>query len=553
MSTTTATTCTDPPCVARTQTQPARCSPLKGAETVFSLTALIRRAAQINPNVIATEDAERQTLWQDFPERIARLAGGMQQLGVTTGERAAILALNSDRYYEFYFAVAWAGGVFVPVNTRLAAPEVIHWLTDSGTRVLCVDDAFLPLVAQLRAEVPTIEHVVYLGDDPDANLTRWDKLAEAKAVADAGRCNDDLAGLFYTGGTTGRSKGVMLSHSNLVVNALQAAPVLQMQPGDRILHTAPMFHIADWCMCVGAAIVAGSNYFLPGFEPVQVMRSVARQRIQKMLMVPTMINMVVHHPDLSQHDLSSLETVMYGASPMPEAVIERALEALPHTRLCQAYGQTEAAPILTMLRPEYHTVDTQSACHGKLKSAGQAVPGVELAILDSDDQPVAPGEVGEVCARGPNVMLGYRNLDEQTAMTLKHGWLHTGDGGRMDEDGFLYIVDRVKDMIISGGENVYSAEVENILFQHPAVSQCAVIGVPDEKWGERVHAIVVVKEGADADESDLIAHCKAAIAGYKCPRSVSFRKAPLPLSGAGKILKTELRKPFWEGQERNVG
>lgn len=409
------------------------------------------------------------------------------------------------------------------------------------------------MVDELRRRVPTLEHVVYMGNSVTTKEMSWDELGQSTAVADAGRCDDDLAGLFYTGGTTGRSKGVMLSQANLVVNALQAAPILQMQPGDRILHTAPMFHIADWCMCVGAAIVAGSNFFLPGFEPVEVMQSIARQRIQKMLMVPTMINMVVHHPELPHHDLSSLETIMYGASPMPEAVIRRALEVMPHTRLCQAYGQTEAAPILTMLRPEFHTLDTQAPYGGKLKSAGQAVPGVELAVLDSNDLPVATGEVGEVCARGPNVMLGYRNLDEQTAATLRQGWLHTGDGGRLDEDGFLYIVDRVKDMIISGGENVYSAEVENVLYQHPAVGQCAVIGVPDDKWGERVHAIVVLKPDTDADESALIDHCKSVIAGYKCPRSISFRREPMPLSGAGKILKTELRKPFWEGQERNVG
>lgn len=520
---------------------------------MFSLTALIRRAAQINPNAIATADNGRQTLWQNFPERIASLAGGLRQLGVDAGERAAILALNSDRYYEFYFAVAWAGGVFVPVNTRLAVPEIVHWLTDSDTRVLCVDEAFLPIVAQLRDQVPTLEHIVYLADGAAEDTIPWDSLADTAPVADAERCNDDIAGLFYTGGTTGRSKGVMLSQANLVANALQAAPILQMQPGDRILHTAPMFHIADWCMCVGAAIVAGSNYFLPGFEPVAVMQSVARHHIQHMLMVPTMINMVVHDPELPKHDLSCLETVMYGASPMPESVIRRTLEVLPHTRLCQAYGQTEAAPILTMLRPEHHTVDTQSRHYGKLKSAGQAVPGVELAILDSNDNPLPSGEVGEVCARGPNVMLGYRNLEAQTAATLKQGWLHTGDGGRMDDDGFLYIVDRVKDMIISGGENVYSAEVENALYQHPAVGQCAVIGVPDDKWGERVHAIVVLKQGAEVDETALIAHCKAIIAGYKCPRSVTFREEPLPLSGAGKILKTELRKPFWEGRDRSVG
>jgi long-chain acyl-CoA synthetase len=238
---------------------------------------------------------------------------------------------------------------------------------------------------------------------------------------------------------------------------------------------------------------------------------------------------------------------------MPEAVIRRALEVLPGTRFYQAYGQTEAAPILTMLRPEFHTVDADGPCAGKLGSAGQAVPGVEIAVLDGDGRPVATGEVGEVCARGPNVMAGYRNLPEQTAQTLRDGWLHTGDGGRLDADGFLFIVDRVKDMIVSGGENVYSAEVENALYRHPAVAQCAVIGVPDEKWGERVHAIVVRKPDATVDAEELVAHCHRLVAGFKCPRSVEFRDEALPLSGAGKILKTELRRPFWEGRDRQVG
>ena len=520
---------------------------------MFSLTAMIRRAAQVNPDALATSDSGREVRWGEFPSRVARLAGGLRAHGIDVGERAAILALNSDRYYEFYFAVAWAGGVFVPINTRLAAPEVVHWLTDSDTRVLCVDANFLPLIEGIREQLPGLRHVIYLGDDAPDGMTSWDQLGETAAVEDAERRDADLAGLFYTGGTTGRSKGVMLSQQNLAVNALQAAPILQLQPGDRILHTAPMFHIADWCMCVGAAIVAGSNYFLPAFEPKQVLATIEAEQIQKMLMVPTMINMVVHHPALAEHDLGCLETVMYGASPMPESVIRQALKVLPTTRFCQAYGQTEAAPILTMLRPEYHTVDAASPFAGKLKSAGQAVPGVELAVLDEHDQPVAVGEVGEVCARGPNVMLGYRNLDEQTASTLRDGWLHTGDGGRLDEDGYLFIVDRVKDMIISGGENVYSAEVENVLFQHPAVAQCAVIGVPDEKWGERVHAIVLLKDGETASDGDLINHCKREIAGYKCPRSIAFTDQPLPLSGAGKILKTELRKPYWEGSDRNVG
>jgi long-chain acyl-CoA synthetase len=235
---------------------------------------------------------------------------------------------------------------------------------------------------------------------------------------------------------------------------------------------------------------------------------------------------------------------------MPEAVITKALEVLPGTRFYQAYGQTETAPILTVLRPEYHV--TKGELAGKLKSAGQAIPGVDIAIMDDADRIVPPRTVGEVCARGPNIMLGYRNLADQTERALRGGWLHTGDGGFVDEDGFLFIVDRVKDMIVSGGENVYSAEVENAIYEHPGVAQCAVIGVPSEKWGEQVHAIVVPKPGAELSAEAVIAHCRERIAGFKCPRSVSFRTEALPLSGAGKILKTELRKPFWEGRDRNV-
>jgi long-chain acyl-CoA synthetase len=226
------------------------------------------------------------------------------------------------------------------------------------------------------------------------------------------------------------------------------------------------------------------------------------------------------------------------------------LEVLPDARFFQAYGQTEASPLLTVLGSEYHVIEGEHS--GKLKSAGRSVPGVDLTILDDDGNEVALGTVGEICAKGPNVMLGYRNLEEQTRAALKDGWLHTGDGGYLDEDGFLFIVDRVKDMIVSGGENVFSAEVENVIYQHPEVDQCAVIGIPSEKWGEQVHAVIVPKPGTAPTEESVITFCREQIAGYKCPRGVTFREEPLPLSGAGKILKTELRAPFWEGVDRAV-
>ncbi len=518
---------------------------------MFSMSQAVKRLSQTNPDMIATHDGDRVQTWKEFGEKVARFAGGLRKLGVEDETTVAIVALNSDRYFEFMFATPWAGGVFQPVNTRLAPPEIVHWLTDSDAKVVLVDSTFATVPESIRDELPSVNHYVFVdeGEIP-AYCMGYDELVSADPVEDAGRSGDDIAGLFYTGGTTGRSKGVMLTHNNLIVNAMQAVPYLNARPGDRILHVAPMFHIADACVCLSSVVISGSNYFQPGFEPVAMMQGIAQHQIERMILVPTMVNMFVNHPAVGDYDFSSLRAVLYGASPMPEAVIRKAIEVLPGTEFYQGYGQTETSPVITILAWDRHTFEGPLA--GKIKSAGQAAPGVELAIMDEDRNIVAPGVVGEVCMKGPNMMKGYRNLPEQTASTIVDGWLHTGDGGYLDEDGFLFIVDRVKDMIISGGENVYSAEVENAIYQHPAVNQCAVIGIPHEKWGEQVHAIIVPHEGQSVAEEEMIAHCKSLIAGFKCPRSVSFQAEPLPLSGAGKILKTELRKPYWADSSRAV-
>ncbi len=518
---------------------------------MFSMTQLIRRLAQIHPGELATIDGDRRQTWPELVEKVAAFASGLQKLGVGRDDTVAMLALNSDRYFEFMFAVPWAGGVFQPVNTRLAGPEVVYWLNDSEAKVLLVDARFTGLVAEIRDQLRFVENLVFVdeGEIPQGYIG-YQELVSAGFVPDAGRGGEEVAGLFYTGGTTGRSKGVMLSHNNLVVNALQSSVLLDVQPGDQILHVAPMFHIADAFISMTAATFGGSNFFQPAFDPVATMQGIQEHGIQRMILVPTMVNMLVYHPEIGNYDLGSLRTVMYGASPMPEAVIRRAMEVMPNTAFYQAYGQTESSPAITVLSSDRHTFEGPLA--GKMKSAGQALPGIDLMIQDDQGQPVPAGTVGEVCMRGPNIMLGYRNMPEQTGKAVVDGWLHTGDGGYLDEEGFLYIVDRVKDMIISGGENVYSAEVENAIYQHEAVSQCAVIGIPHEKWGEQVHAVVVVKEGASLTEDELIAFCRSLIAGYKCPGSVSFQTEPLPLSGAGKILKTELRKPYWPEGGRKV-
>jgi len=517
-----------------------------------SLPQTIRHTVQLCGDKTATRFGDRSQSWREFQDRIARLATGLHGLGVEDGDRVAVLALNSDRYYEFYFGVSWAGAVFVPVNTRLAPAEFVHWLNDSGSRVVFVDDSFLPAIAEIRDQLETVQHFVYMGDHllPDGFLAFEDLISNNAPASPTDRGGDDMAGLFYTGGTTGKSKGVMLSHRNLTHNVLQSLPYFNVSDDDIFLHAAPMFHIADGFFCMIGATLGCTNVIVPAFEPTLVLKTLQDEKISTALLVPTMINMVVNFPELPSYDLSHMRNMLYGASPMPEAVITKAMEVIPHVDFFQAYGQTEASPVVTIMGPEYHTNSGPNA--GKINGAGRAIAGVDLAVFDEDGAMLPPGEVGEVCIRGENVMLGYWNLPEITAEALRNGWLHTGDSGRLDEDGMLFIVDRVKDMIVSGGENVYSAETEQAVYQHPAVAECAVIGIPDESWGEQVHAIVVLKAGESVTGQQLIDHCKTLIAGFKCPKSVSFREEPLPLSGAGKILKKDLRAPFWKGRGRNV-
>ena len=342
----------------------------------------------------------------------------------------------------------------------------------------------------------------------------------------------------------------MLSHRNLVLNALQFASEVGFVSNSHYLHAAPMFHLANGAATFAITSMAGSSTIIPGFEPMATLQAIQENKIDIVLLVPTMINMTVNHPDVANYDLSSINHVLFGASPMPEAVLRTALRVIPNAEFHHLYGQTEASPVLTALPPNRMVEDGHMA--GKIKSAGLAIPGCEVRIFDENDNEVPRGTVGEIVARGENVMLGYWNQPELSAQTLRAGWLHTGDGGRMDDEGFIYVVDRVKDMIISGGENVYSAEVEDAIYQHEAVIECAVIGIPHEKWGEQVHAIIRLANDQSVDEVAIIAHCHDWIANYKCPRSVEFVIDPLPLSGAGKILKTELRKPYWEGHDKQV-
>lgn len=516
------------------------------------LSQCVNRAVQINPQGMATVCGERKRTWTEFKERIARLAQGLKGLGVANEDRVAILALNSDRYLEYFFGVPWAGGIVVPINIRLAPPEIIFTLNDSETKVLVVDDAFAAMLPALKGSMDTVTQIVFAGDGetPEGCINFEALIKNNQPAEDAVREGEDLAGLFYTGGTTGRSKGVMLTHNNLLSNALNIIPAQQLDDEVIYLHAAPMFHLADCASTFAVTLAGGGHSFIPRFDPENTLKTIARDKVTNCLLVPTMVNMMINFPDLKAYDLSAFRRVMYGASPMPEAVLLKAMKLLPNCAFMQGYGMTETSPLITFLEGKYHALEGPYA--GRLTSAGRAGVAVELKIADENDNEVPVGEVGEVLTRGPHVMKGYWKMEDLTRETLRGGWMHTGDMAYMDKDGFIYIVDRSKDMIISGGENVYSTETENAIYQHPAVKECAVIGIPHKDWGEQVHAVVVLHEGQTLAEDELRNHCAELIAGYKCPRSVTFQKEPLPVSGAGKILKTEIRKPFWAGQGKGV-
>ncbi|UVE17112.1 long-chain-fatty-acid--CoA ligase [Pseudomonas sp. LS44] len=519
------------------------------------ITQGLHRHLQQRPNATAIRFLGRCMTYAELGDRVARLAGALQQLGVARGDRVAMLSLNSARCIEYNLAVPWADAVVNPVNFRWSLAEIIYSLDDSETTVLIVDETFKALGAKILEQAQTVRQVIYAGEGetPEGLLNYETLIAETAPVQDARRRGDDLLGIFYTGGTTGFPKGVMLSHNNLFFSATASLAAGRFGADAVFLHAMPMFHLADFAAMASLFITGGTHVVLPAFTPQGALEVIAKEQINEILLAPTMIQMMLDwrdsHADARDLDLGSLRSVTYGASPITPALLDRARAAFPSAGFAQGYGMTELAPIATTLEAKFHTPEHQAS--GKMYSAGMPACCVEVAIVDAEDHEVPRGTVGEIVVRGPNVMLGYWKKPEATAQALRNGWMHTGDGGYMDTDGFVFVCDRLKDMIVSGGENVYSAEVETAIASHPAVAQGAVIGIPSDRWGETVHAVVVLKPGASVSEAEIAAHCRERIAGYKVPRSVEFRDA-LPLSGVGKVLKTELRKPFWDNHNKGI-
>ena len=516
----------------------------------MQLTQTLRRAVQIFPKRTSTVFGRRRRTWAETANRVARLAGGLAALGAKPGDRIAILALNSDRYFEATYALLWAGCVAVPCNTRWAPAEHAYALQDSSPSFLMVDHKF----ADMARRLPSFDaaRTIFMDDDAPPDLVSYEALiANNKALDERTSQGDAMAFIMYTGGTTGWPKGVMLSHANMMSAFMSFALGCPYERDAVFLHSAPMFHMAAISPMLSYTSVGATHVILQSFDPAAAVAAIVTEKVNVGVLVPTMIDFIDRFLQAKPADMSSLRKVIYGASPISEALLRRAMKSLPDAAFFQAYGQTEMSGGVVALAAEFHAVAGPNA--RLLRAAGRPSCGTDVRVVDDQLIELPRGKVGEIVARGPTVMLGYWRKPEQTEAAIVDGWLRSGDAGYMDDEGFIFLVDRVKDMVVTGGENVYSAEVENALAQHPAILECAVIGIPDDKWGEAVHAIVRLRDGQTPDEAELTRHCGELIASYKRPRSYTFSKEPLPLSAAGKVLKNELRKPFWADKERRVG
>ncbi len=516
---------------------------------------MLETAATKWPDKPAVSFAGKTQSWSETFKRSRAAATLLKAGGVEKGDRVAYLGFNSNVCFESYYSPAFIGAILVPINYRLSLREMIECLEDCAARTLIIDSHFVEQAQEIQQACAGLETILYAGcNAPPENMISYEQVL-AELIATNAYCEmnpaqeDDTALIFYTGGTTGRSRGVMLSSRNFQSNTDCSIPLYRMQEGWSFIVLGPLFHLAAGARVFTCTVLGGHSVILPKFDVVAVLETIQNDKINSATLVPTMFQMMLDDPAFTKYDLSSLKLVTYGAAPMSVSLLSRVIQAFPGVEIFQTYGMTEASPILASLDSQYHVLDSANS---KLGSVGKAVSHVELKIVDDKGDELPAGETGEIIARGENIMQGYWRLPEQTAEALRGGWYHTGDAGYLDSEGFLFLEGRVKDMIVSGGENIYPIEVENILSSHAAVSQCAVIGIPHETWGEAVHAVVVLKENQPASEAGLIAFCKQYIASYKCPVGVTLRDEPMPLSPINKILKTELRKPFWEGRESKL-
>jgi acyl-CoA synthetase (AMP-forming)/AMP-acid ligase II len=487
------------------------------------------RAARYYSARTAIAPAGGRLSFLELENRVKGIAASLRADGFKAGDRLALLLPNSPEYIELVYACSWLGVIAVPLNTRLSLAELDRVLADATPRGLVRHSSLptptVPMSWQRALDQEPLEiqndlpsSVVY---DPDAVLA-----------------------LIYTSGTTGRPKGVMVTHANILADVHHFNYWMRYAEGAIYLHAAPLFHIADFPAIFAAPSFGASQFTLPKFNPQSFCEAVERERVSHTVLVPTMINLLTQFPEVKKYDLSSLEVLAYGGSPMAPDLIRRTRQLLPHVKLAQVYGLTESG-FLTGLQDQEHT-------DNRFLSCGRPCPGIDLRVTDDAGKQVDAGMPGELVARGANLMRGYWNNPAETALAFRDGSFRTGDIGYQDSEGYLYILDRAKDMIVTGGENVYSGEVEAVIYAHPAVREAAVFGIPDPQWGEIVMACVMLKPGSTINVDDLIAFCRKSLASYKIPRRVEFLDTELPKGGSGKILKRLLRERFWVHQERAV-
>jgi long-chain acyl-CoA synthetase len=517
---------------------------------------LLRHLARVQPDDDMLVEGARRRTWREEYAVASTVAQAARRDGLGAGGRIAFLDRNGIAYFDFLFGGALIGAVNVAVNWRLSPVEMAAIINDAAAPVLAIHTDYLPALAAMQSELPSVQTIVVFGDDavrcPDSRAVRFEQWVEGCPVEDPGHVGrpDEVSMQLYTSGTTGLPKGVMLTNANLSTAVGEAGKTFSITADTVSLVAMPLFHIggSGWALC--AMSRGGRSVILRDVDPVVLLALIETERITEMFVVPAVLMLLLATPSLATTDLSSLRLIFYGASPIAEDVLVKCLIAFG-CAFCQVYGMTETTGAITALRFEDH--DPDGSRRGLLRSAGKPHDSVELRIVDPATGADAElGAVGEVWTRSPYNMAGYWAKPSETEATIDDaGWLRTGDAGYFDADGYLYLHDRIKDMVVSGGENVYPAEVENVLLAHPSVADAAVVGVPDDRWGETVKAVVVLAPGSALDEEAIIGHCRDNLAHYKCPTSVDTIEV-LPRNPSGKILKRELRAPYWAGKERAI-
>ncbi len=515
----------------------------------MNTTDFLNIATSICPERAAIIFEGKRYTFSQLNERVNRLANAFLNLGIKNGDRVAMLQVNSNQCVETYFAVAKLGAIYVPLNFRAKGNELTDMLNISEANTLLVGERYIDLVNSISSNLTSVHHFISIESKHNGMLYYEDMLSSSPAeevVAEVS--DDDTTILIFTAGTTGTPKAVMLSHNSFGIYVLENVTPADPDLEERNALTVPLYHVAG-IQAMMAAIYGGRTLVMERqFDAKEWMELVAREKVNRAMMVPTMLKQLIEHPDFAKHDLSSLKVITYGAAPMPLEVIKRAVGVFPGVSFINAFGQTETASTITTLGPEDHIISgTEEEKERKLKrlsSIGKSMSDVEMKIVDEDGRELPPGQVGEIVARGPRVMTGYWKDEEKTQKTIdKEGWVHTGDMSYRDEDGYFYLTGRAIDMIIRGGENISPEEVEVVLRSHPKIEEAAVIGVPDEEWGEQPKAIVVLKQGETATAEEITEYCRERMASYKRPRSVVFVDK-LPRNPMGKVLRRVLRQQY---------